>query len=221
MGVRIKSRRGRGGGVEDVRFDNWTMEDVGQGINVTNFYLMEGEVRTGEEPVSKRTPVFRNIAISHMTMNRARLAINIEGLPESPISGLRISDVIASGKAGMKAYNTVALELHHVQMNADSGPAFLVKDSKELELDGVSTRKPSAQAPVVRLDRCAGAVVRASRAFGGTGTFLSTGRGELKGIVLEGNALASARKATEESAGDFWRTAEPPTEHETTTSSKR
>src|SRR4051812_13129811 len=65
MGVRIKSRRGRGGGVEDVRFDNWTMEDVGQGINVTNFYIMEGEVRTPEEPVSKRTPVFRNIAISN------------------------------------------------------------------------------------------------------------------------------------------------------------
>jgi polygalacturonase len=56
MGVRIKSRRGRGGGVEDVRFDNWTMEDVGQGINVTNFYLMEGEVRTGEQrvPIGRR-----------------------------------------------------------------------------------------------------------------------------------------------------------------------
>src|ERR1039458_8010277 len=38
MGVRIKSSRSRGGGVEDVRFDNWTMNDVGQGINVTNYY---------------------------------------------------------------------------------------------------------------------------------------------------------------------------------------
>jgi hypothetical protein len=221
MGVRIKSRRGRGGGVEDVRFDNWTMEDVGQGINVTNFYLMEGEVRTGEEPVSKRTPQFRNIAISHVTMNRARLAINVEGLPESPISGLRISDVIASGKAGMKAYNTVALELHHVQMNPDSGPAFLVKDSKELELDGVSSRKPSPQAPVIRLDRCPGAIVRASRAFDGTGTFLSTGKGELKRIAMEGNAIANSRKATEEADADFWRTPEPPTERETNTSSRR
>src|SRR4051794_2697048 len=43
MGVRIKSRRGRGGGVENVRFDNWVMEDVGQAINVTSYYLMEGE----------------------------------------------------------------------------------------------------------------------------------------------------------------------------------
>jgi polygalacturonase len=214
MGVRLKSRRGRGGGVEDVRFDNWTMEDVGQGINVTNYYIMEGEVRTGEEPVSNRTPVFRNIAISNMTINRARLAINVEGLPEMPISGLRIHNVIASAKVGMKAFNTVAMELHDVQVNADGGPAFLIRDSKELELDHVSSRKPPSDAPVVRLDRCAGAIVRASRAVQGTGTFLGTGLGELKSLVLEGNALGGARKAAGEAKTDYWKESEPPTEAE-------
>jgi hypothetical protein len=214
MGVRIKSRRGRGGVIEDVRFDQWTMEDVGQGINVTNYYLMEGEVKTAEEPVSKRTPVYRNIAISNMTINRARVAIDIQGLPEMPISGLRISDVIASGKSGMKASNTVALELHRVQVNADSGPAFLVRDSKELELDAVSARKPLTGAPVIRLDGCPGAIVRGSRAFAGTGTFLSVAPGEMKSVVLEGNALGGARKATEEAKPGAWYTPEPPTERE-------
>jgi polygalacturonase len=211
MGVRIKSRRGRGGKVEDLRFDNWTMEDVGQGINITNYYMMEGEVKSAPEPVSERTPVFRNIAISHMTINRARVAIDIEGLPEMPIQALRISDVIASARSGMKATDTIALELHHVQVNADSGPAFQVQDSKELELDGVSTRKPLADQPVIRLDRCPGAVVRASRAFVGTGTFLSVAPGTLKSIVLEGNSLTSARKATAEEAAPKL-TTEPPTE---------
>jgi polygalacturonase len=201
MGVRIKSRRGRGGVVEDVRFNNWTMENVGQAINVTSYYMMEGEVRTSAQPVSERTPVFRNIAISHMTISGARVAINIEGLPEMPITGLRINDVIASAKIGMKAHNTLALELHHVQVNADTGPAFLVQDSKELELDAVSTRKPLSETSVIRLDRCPGAIVRGSRAFAGTDTFLSVGPGELKSVVLDGNTLGSARKATEEAAG--------------------
>ena len=31
-GARIKSARGRGGVVEDIRFDNWTMENVGEAI---------------------------------------------------------------------------------------------------------------------------------------------------------------------------------------------
>ncbi len=205
MGVRIKSRRGRGGVIEDVRFDNWTMKDVGRGINVMGFYMMPPENVTMpvEEPVSERTPVFRNIAVSHMTINGARVAIDIEGLPEMPVDGLRISDVIASAKIGMKAYNTVRLELHNVQVNAASGPAFLIRDSKELELDAVSTRKPLPETPVIRLDRCQGATVRASKAFAGTGTFLSVAPGEMKSIVLMGNTLGSARKATEESAKDF------------------
>jgi hypothetical protein len=214
MGVRIKSRRGRGGVIEDVRFTNWTMEDVGQAINITNYYRMEGEKITAKEPVTVRTPVFRNIAISNMTINRARVAINIDGLPEMPIEGVRISDIIVSAKTGVKASNTLALELHNVQVNAESGPAFLVRDSKDLELDGVTTRKPSVETPVVRLDNCPDAIVRNSRAFAGTGIFLSTAPGELKSVVLEGNTLGAAREAKEEKAAEFWKTTEPATEGE-------
>jgi len=121
-----------------------------------------------------------------------------------PPSGVRISDIIASGKTGLTAYNTDALELHNIQVNADGGPAFLIKDSTNLELDGVTSRKPVAGVPVVRLDRCPGAIVRSSKAFGGTGTFLAVGLGELKSLFLEGNVLGAAQKATEEVAHNYW-----------------
>jgi hypothetical protein len=188
---------------------------VGQAINVTNYYLMEGEVRReGAEPVGKTTPVFRNIAVSNMTISGARVVVNIEGLPEMPVAGLRISDVIASAKTGLKAFHTDGLELHNVQINVESGPAFLVKDSRELELDHVSSRRPVADAPVVRLDRCAGAIVRDSRAFAGTGTFVSVGAGELKTIVLQGLVTGGAKKAAEESGKNYWTADEPSTEVE-------
>jgi hypothetical protein len=221
MGVRIKSRRGRGGVIEDVRLDNWTMENVGRGINVMGFYMMPPEdvKMPEEEPVSERTPAFRNIAMSHMTIHGARLGIDIEGLPEMPLDGLRISDVIASAKIGMKAYNTLGLELHNVQVNAESGPAFLIRDSKELLLDDVTTRNPLPDVPVIRLDHCPGAIVRGSRAFVGTGTFLSVAPGELKGIVLVGNSLGNARKQMEESAKTFPITPELPTEESSRPSS--
>ena len=214
MGMNIKSDRGRGGVVENVRLDHWTMDDVGRAINVSQYYVLEARVNSSEPRVSERTPVFRNIVVDDMGINRCRatvayenlppVMINIEGLPEMPISGLRITNIIASGKSGLKAHDTVAMELHHVQVNAASGPAFLIRDSKELELDGVSTREPLADAPVIRLDRCPGAIVRGSRAFAGTGTFLSAALGELKNIVLEGNTFTSARTATAEAATDFW-----------------
>ena len=68
------------------------MEDVPEGINVTNYYT-----RTPEEPVSEKTPIFRNIAITNMTIRNSKVAMNIEGLPEMPVTGLQILwSVIAS-----------------------------------------------------------------------------------------------------------------------------
>ena len=96
--------------MEDVRFDNWTMENVGTGIVVTSYYIMGGESAAKEEPVSARTPAFRNIAISHVTVNGAKkMVIDIEGLPEMPISDLRLTDVTGSGKVGLLARFTDAL----------------------------------------------------------------------------------------------------------------
>ena len=212
MGVRIKSRRGRGGTVENLRFNNWTLENVGQAVNITNYYVFDGETTTAPEPVSERTPVFRNIAISGMTVRGARVAIDIEGLPEMPIDGVRISDFVASARSGMKAYNTTALELHNVQVDAEAGPAFLLRDSKDLELDAVTTRRPIAETPVIRLDHCPSAIVRGGKSAPGTGAYLSVGPGELKSVALQGNALAHAKQAAEESAKEFPIFPEAPTE---------
>lgn len=225
FGINIKSERGRGGGVEGVRIDNMTMEDVGRPISVSQFYMMQGETPSPQEPVSVRTPTFRDIAISHVTINHARgiidfswnpistthssgekpvpVMINIEGLPEKPIEGLRLYDIVAVGAGGLRASGAVGLELHDVQANTDSGPAFSAHDCQGMELVGVTTRTPVTDAPVIRLERCTGAVVRGSRAFPGTGTFLSVPPGELKSIHLENNSLQDARIATEEAARTF------------------
>ena len=197
-GIRIKSRRGRGGMVEDLRFDNWTMENMGVGIVVTSYYIMGGETATKEEPVSERTPMFRNIAISNITINSAKKVVDIDGLPEAPITALRLTDVVGYGKVGLTARYTDALELHQVQVNADSGPAFAFESATNLELEGVTTRKPIAGSAVLRLTKAPGAILRNNRAFPGTGTFLSAGPGELKGLHLEGNVLVNAKTAMEE-----------------------
>lgn len=197
-GARIKSARGRGGVVEDVSFDNWTMENVGEAITITNYYLMAGEARTEQEPVSVRTPVFRNLAMSNMIINGAKVLIDVEGLPEMPIAGVHISNVIGTGKTGLIGNYTDGLELHNVQLNVESGPNFQIENSTNLELDDVSTRKPLADSPVVRLDTSPGALVRNCRAYPGTSIFLSTGPGELKDTILVGNATRNARIPQEE-----------------------
>jgi polygalacturonase len=197
-GIRIKSRRGRGGVIEDLRFDNWTMRNVGEGIVVTGYYRMEGEAAPNDEPFSERTPVLRNIAMSHITIDGAKRAIEIEGLPEMPVTALRLTDVIATAQTGLTARKTDGLELHNVQINATRGPAFEIDASANLELDGISTRAPLAGSPVVRLTHSVGAVLRNSHAFAGTGSFLSIGIGESNTTHLLNNALENAKTPVEE-----------------------
>jgi polygalacturonase len=198
-GIRIKSRRGRGGVVEDLRFDNFTMENVGTGIVVTSYYVMGGEGTTAPEPFSRRTPTFRNIAISNVTISHAtRQAVDIEGLPEMPIQSLRLTDIVASGSTGLLATYTSALQMHQVEVNADKGPSFKIDNASDLLLDDVTSGKPTAGEPVLRLTASPGAILRNSRAFSATGTFLSVGPGELKSVHQFGNLLENSKNPSEE-----------------------
>jgi hypothetical protein len=126
--------------------------------------------------------------------------IEVNGIVEMPTAGVHISDVTGTGRRGLVGSYTDDLELHNVQLNVEAGPAFQITHSTNLELDDVSTRKPVAGVPVIRLGEVPGAVVRNSRAYPGTDVFLSTPAGELKDVGLVGNLLANAATPTAEAA---------------------
>ena len=160
IGIRLKSRRGRGGAVEDIRFNNWTMRNVGTGIVVTSNYVMGGESGTAQEPVSERTPAFRNIGISHITVSGAKKIAEIDGLPEMPILGLRLSDVTGYGQFGLAARYTDGLGLHRVQLEIAHAPAFSIQHAVNLEIEQATTRKMIPGFTVLTMQDCPGAVVR-------------------------------------------------------------
>lgn len=191
-GIRIKSRRGRGG-VEDLRFDNWTMMNVGAGNVVTSYYVMGGEEQTTKQPVSNRTPVFRSINISNVSIEGAKRSIDIEGLPEMLIAGLQLSNVIASGELGLTASYTDAMRLHSLEINAYHGQAFQIDNSTNLVLDNVTSSKPLAGFPVIRLTDTPGTILENSRAFPETMVFLATASQNKSEIHLSNYVFTNAR----------------------------
>jgi outer membrane protein OmpA-like peptidoglycan-associated protein len=212
-GIHIKSRRGRGGVVEDIRFNNWTMENVGAAITVSDAgYQMEGEPPDpGEGPVTRKTPIFRNIAVSNVIIDGARSLISLEGISEMPITGLRISNVTGRGRVGLRARYTNDLQISHVQLSPEAGPAFSIRDSANLELDHVSMPKPLAETPVIRLEKTPGAIVRDSKAYPGTGAFISTPPDEVGNVSLQGNVTGEARTLVSANAKEDWPAATPVT----------
>jgi polygalacturonase len=186
--VRIKSTRGRGGVVENIRYDNFIVENVREPIYITNFYT-----KTDPEPVSERTPIFRDIAISHFTIKNSPYAARIYGLPEMPIQRLRITDVTASTEVGFICDNVEGLELQNVEVNAGKGSPFEISNSRDIELRGIKSTKPQADKPVAKMLNVRDAFIQGCRAFPGTGSFLELAGQNTGNILLVGNDLSAAK----------------------------
>ena len=98
-GVRIKSRRKRGGSVSGLMFSNLYMTDVHCPFTMNLFYRC-GTDRTNQELfsydpklIADDNPIIEDISISNVVVRNAKVAaMYIIGLPERPIRGLRVSD---------------------------------------------------------------------------------------------------------------------------------
>ena len=188
--VRIKSTRGRGGIVENIRYNNFVVENVREPIYITSFYT-----KSDPEPVSERTPIFRDIAISHFTIKKSPYTARIYGLPEMPIQRLRITDVTASTDVGFLCDNVEGLELQNVEVNAGKGSPFEISNCRDMELRGIKSTKPRADKPVVRMENVRDAFIQGCRAFPGTGTFLELAGKSSGNILLVGNDLSAAKNS--------------------------
>jgi polygalacturonase len=132
-GIRIKSQRGRGGVLQNFRFDNWVIEDAKkQAFEINTRYSP-----TPDAPLSEKTPVFQNFAFSNITIVNAAQIAKVVGLPEKSIEQLRFTDINATGKVGFLVERATDLEFHNVRMTAASGPAFAFDASSNLVLDEV------------------------------------------------------------------------------------
>jgi polygalacturonase len=190
-GIRLKTQRGRGAVVENIRFDNWVIIDAPkEAIHITSNYS-----RMAEEPKSERTPVFRNIAISNVTVVNAAKVGEIAGLSEQAIEQIRISDLKGTGKIGFSADAADDLELHDVRIDAKEGPAFTFTNSRRLLLDSLGvTTVPAAGAPVVSVVNVTDAALIAPRAVAGTDVYLKVDGAKSSGISVSNGDLRAAQQ---------------------------
>ena len=115
-GIRIKSTRGRGGVVEDIRVSNVVMSNIKQEAVVLNLKYS----KMPAEPKSERTPIFRNVHISGMTVTNVKTPIKIVGLEEAPISDIVLRDIhIQGGKQKCIFENCERITMDDVIVNGE------------------------------------------------------------------------------------------------------
>ena len=114
-GIRIKSRRGRGGVVENIWFQDIKMGRIkNEAIRLNMLY------GCGKAPASKKPPIFRNIHIRNVTCQQADTAVEIIGLPEKPIENITLENISISAEKGLSCTDIKGLKLINVAITTKS-----------------------------------------------------------------------------------------------------
>lgn len=186
-GIRIKTTRGRGGVVEDIRVDNIVMKNIKQQAIVLDMQY----TRAAAEPLSERTPQFRNIRLSNITAY-TKQAMYINGLDEMAVSEISLNDIVFEAETGIVIKNVKDIELHNVRVNTKTGPAVTAEKTARLEIDGLTTAKPIETVPVVKLTNVQDVLLRNCWLFAGTKIFASVNGADTKNVKLINNEAGEA-----------------------------
>ena len=93
-------------------------------------FVMDMEYsRTEKEPVSERTPRFRNIRISNVTAYTKQAAF-INGLEEMPVEDISFNDIWIQAETGFVMKKAKNIELHNVIVNVQKGSAVINRKCK-------------------------------------------------------------------------------------------
>ncbi|WP_320018226.1 glycoside hydrolase family 28 protein [Labilibaculum manganireducens] len=151
VGLRFKSRRGRGGVVENIYVSNISMQNIVTDALSFNLYYggnspsaeLIGDKKSDVEAinipaVNVETPSFRNLYFKDIVSVNSRRAMFFNGLPEMKISGIQIENVYMSAQLGGKFCEAENISLKNVSISPLSGPAVTVENVSNIEFDNVS-----------------------------------------------------------------------------------
>jgi len=158
-GLRFKSRRGRGGLVENIYIDNINMINIKvDPITFELFYggrsPLEQMMRQAEasnepvalEPVTVETPVFRNIIITNVTSSGSARAMYFNGLPEMRVENINISNATFLSTRGAAIGEANGLKMTNVVIDAKEGPMITLFNVTNSVLDNVRSLNPANDA---------------------------------------------------------------------------
>ncbi len=151
VGLRFKSNRGRGGVVENIHISDIHMVDIPtEPLLFDLFYGGTSPVPEGDEPakdaeaeeqlmpVTEATPQFKDIYIRNVACNGAGRAMFFNGLPEMNVRNINISNVTITADRGAEIVESDGVKLHHLRVIAAKGPNLILRNAKNIEIDGLA-----------------------------------------------------------------------------------
>lgn len=182
-GIRMKTCRGRGGIVENIRVSNVVMRNIGQVAIKLDMKYED----TAPEPASDNTPTFRNIHLANITIDNAVQAAYLVGLPEKPIEQFSLVDVDFRTQTGIHCVDAKGIRLRDIRAVVQAGSVIRCSTTSDLDVRDLRSVTPLLESPVVELHDVRGARFSACEAARRTGMFARLSGAGTSDILLSGN----------------------------------
>ncbi len=138
VGLRFKSRRGRGGLVENIFVENVSMIDIS-----TDSFLFDlfygGKSAVGTPVVTEETPAFRNIHFKNVASVNCRRAMFFNGLPEMPIDNITLENVNVTSRFGAEFSESKNIKLSNVHIKVLEGVPLTFRNVEDIFVYNFST----------------------------------------------------------------------------------
>ncbi|MGI4020867.1 MAG: glycoside hydrolase family 28 protein [Janthinobacterium lividum] len=152
-GLNIKSATTRGGQIEDIHFENITMNGVGTAMQITMNWnpsysyskLPEGyteetlpphwkKMLTKVEPASKGIPHFKDVFLENVKVTDAKKAINALGLPESELINFNLKNVSIKAATAGDIELAQGWKFDQVSIQTKDGSQLGIKSSTNMNI---------------------------------------------------------------------------------------
>ena len=149
IGLRFKTKRGRGGTVENIFIENINMIDIpGEAILFDMYYEavdpvpMAGErrekVKAEKIPVTEETPQFKNFHIKNVFVNGAEKGIFFRGLPEMNIQDITIEKVTIQAKKGIDIIEASNITLKDITIfSKETTPVVHIENAQNIVFENL------------------------------------------------------------------------------------
>jgi polygalacturonase len=189
-GIRLKTTRGRGGVVENIRVSNILMKDIKVEAIVLNMFYGESI----EGPVSVETPCFRNIHLANITGVNINKACKVDGLPEMPVSEISFSNINMEAQTGFEINGLSNIQLNDISVAVQKGPVVFASNVKGLIMNNIRSPKAIVNSPVIEIFNTREVYIQACYPAGGTDLFLRVNGLKSGRIVLQGNCMDNVKQ---------------------------
>ena len=118
--VRIKSKRGRGGVVENIWAKDLILNNMQREAVILNMVYGSDRKNISNE----KAPKFRNIHISNLTCQGAPTAILMRALDDSPIEDVTLENIKITSQKGIICENVKGIVFENVSVVPQKGPVY-------------------------------------------------------------------------------------------------